>query len=142
MKEKSDSKGTDSLLKYKQYALDVQSGKITANRYIKQATKRYLDWFSRSDMEFRPQAVDRVVNFISKLKHFKGEHAGKQFQLLDFQRFIIANMFGFYWKDEEGKPKNRRVVQYVWFEVGRKAVQRSMEVVQRKRKLHPLRLVH
>lgn len=120
MKEKSDSKGTDSLLKYKQYALDVQSGKITANRYIKQATKRYLDWFSRPDMEFRPQAVDRVVNFISKLKHFKGEHAGKQFQLLDFQRFIIANMFGFYWKDEEGKPKNRRVVQYVWFEVARK----------------------
>ncbi len=120
MKEKSDSKGTDSLLKYKQYALDVQSGKITANRYIKQATKRYLDWFSRSDMEFRPQAVDRVVNFISKLKHFKGEHAGKQFQLLDFQKFIISNMFGFYWKDEEGKPKNRRVVQYVWFEVARK----------------------
>ena len=120
MKEKTDNRATDSLLKYKQYALDVQSGKITANRYIKQATKRYLDWFSRSDMEFRPQAVDRVVNFISKLKHFKGEHAGKQFQLLDFQRFIIANMFGFYWKDEEGKPKNRRVVQYVWFEVGRK----------------------
>ena len=120
MKEKSDSKGTDSLLKYKQYALDIQSGKITANRYIKQATKRYLDWFSRPDMEFRPQAVDRVVNFISKLRHFKGEHAGKRFKLLDFQRFIIANMFGFYWKDEEGKPKNRRVVQYVWFEVGRK----------------------
>ena len=120
MKEKSDSKGTDSLLKYKQYALDVQSGKITANRYIKQATKRYLDWFERPDMEFRPLAVDRVVNFISKLKHFKGEHAGKPFKLLDFQRFIISNMFGFYWKDEEGKPKNRRVVQYVWFEVGRK----------------------
>nr|DAV66809.1 MAG TPA: Large Terminase [Caudoviricetes sp.] len=121
MKEKNDNRGNlDSLLKYKQYALDVQSGKITANRYIKQATKRFLDWFSRPDMEFRPRAVDRVVNFISKLKHFKGEHAGKQFQLLDFQRFIITNMFGFYWKDEEGKPKNRRVVQYVWFEVGRK----------------------
>lgn len=120
MKEKSDSKGTDSLLKYKQYALDVQSGKITANRYIKQATKRYLDWFSRDNMEFRPQAVDKVVNFISKLRHFKGEHAGKPFKLLDFQKFIISNMFGFYWKEEEGKPKNRRVVQYVWFEVGRK----------------------
>ncbi len=122
MKEKSDSKCTDSLQfkRYKEYALNVQSGKITANRYIKQATKRYLDWFERPDMEFRPQAVDRVVNFISKLKHFKGEHAGKPFQLLDFQRFIISNMFGFYWKDEEGKPKNRRVVQYVWFEVGRK----------------------
>lgn len=120
MKEKSDSKGTDFLLKYKQYALDVQSGKITANRYIKQATKRYLDWFSRPDMEFRPQAVDKVVNFISKLKHFKGEHAGKPFKLLDFQKFIISNMFGFYWKDEEGKPKNRRVVQYVWLELSRK----------------------
>lgn len=120
MKEKSDSKGTDSLLKYKQYALDVQSGKITANRYIKQATKRYLDWFSRSDMEFRPQAVDRVVNFISKLKHFKGEHAGKNFILLDYQFYIVSNIFGWYWKDEEGKPKNRRVVQYVWYEIGRK----------------------
>ena len=121
MKEKNDNRGNlDSLLKYKQYALDVQSGKITANRYIKQATKRYLDWFSRPDMEFRPQCVDKVINFIGKLSHFKGEHAGKPFKLLDFQRFIIANMFGFYWKDEEGKPKNRRVVQYVWFEVGRK----------------------
>lgn len=123
MKEKSDNRATtDSLQyqKYKQYALDVQSGKITANRYIKQATKRYLDWFERPDMEFRPQAVDKVFNFISKLKHFKGEHAGKPFKLLDFQKFIISNMFGFYWKDEEGKPKNRRVVQYVWFEVGRK----------------------
>lgn len=121
MKEKSDNRATtDSLLKYKQYALDVQSGKITANRYIKQATKRYLDWFSRPDMGFMPQSVDRVENFISKLRHFKGEHAGKPFKLLDFQRFIISNMFGFYWKDEEGKPKNRRVVQYVWFEVGRK----------------------
>nr|DAJ82056.1 MAG TPA: Large Terminase [Caudoviricetes sp.] len=126
MKEKSDNRVTDSLLKYKQYALDVQSGKITANRYIKQATKRYLDWFSRSDMEFRPQSVDRVENFISKLRHFKGEHAGKPFKLLDFQRFIIANMFGFYWKDEEGKPKNRRVVQYVWYEVGRKCGKTSL----------------
>lgn len=121
MKEKSDNRGNlDSLLKYKQYALDVQSGKITANRYIKQATKRYLDWFSRNDMEFRPQSVDKVINFISKLSHFKGEHAGKPFKLLDFQKFIISNIFGFYWKDEEGKPKNRRVVQYVWYEVGRK----------------------
>lgn len=120
MKEKSDNRATDSLLKYKQYALDVQSGKITANRYIKQATKRYLDWFERDDIEFRPQAVVKVLNFILKLRHFKGEHAGRQFQLLDFQKFIISNMFGFYWKDEEGKPKNRRVVQYVWFEVGRK----------------------
>lgn len=126
MKEKSDSKGPVSLLKYKQYALDVQSGQITSNRYIKQATKRYLDWFERPDMEFRPQAVDKVVNFISKLKHFKGEHAGKPFQLLDFQKFIISNMFGFYWKDEEGKPKNRRVVQYVWYEVGRKCGKTSL----------------
>ena len=121
MKEKSDNRATtDSLLKYKQYALDVQSGKITANRYIKQATKRYLDWFSRPDMEFRPSSVEKVFNFIGHLTHFKGEHAGRPFKLLDFQKFIISNMFGFYWKDEEGKPKNRRVCQYVWFEVGRK----------------------
>ena len=129
MKEKSDNRGNlDSLQfkRYKEYALDVQSGQITANRYIKQATKRYLDWFERPDMEFRPQAVEKVINFISKLRHFKGEHAGKPFKLLDFQKFIISNMFGFYWKDEEGKPKNSRVVQYVWFEVGRKCGKTSL----------------
>lgn len=101
--------------KYTEYALDVQNGTIPASKYIKQATQRYLDNFSNPDLEFRPTEVDRVLNFFSKLKHFKGSHAGKPFLLLPFQKWIIANIFGFYYRGT-----NRRVVNYVYIEVARK----------------------
>lgn len=43
MKEKSDNRGNlDSLLKYKQYALDVVQGKQIACKYVIQACERYL----------------------------------------------------------------------------------------------------
>lgn len=61
--------------KYKRYALDVVSGKVIANKYIIQACKRFLCWFDKYD--FRVDKVDRVVNFISKLKHSTGVHNGK-----------------------------------------------------------------
>lgn len=99
--------------KYKDYALKVQSGEIVACKYIKQATKRYLEWFDKYD--FRPEKADKVVNFISKLKHFTGKHNGKPFKLLDYQRWIIYNIFGFYYPNT-----NRRVVNYVYIELARK----------------------
>ena len=100
---------------YKQYALDVQNGKITACKYIKQATARYLEWFERDDLEFRSEKVDRVVNFISKLRHYKGKDNKKPFKLLPYQLWIVASIFGFYYKDTE-----KRVIKYVYCELARK----------------------
>lgn len=99
--------------KYKDYAEKVQSGEITACNYIKQATKKYLDNFSKYD--FRADKVDKVVNFISKLKHFTGKHNGKPFVLLDYQFWIICNIFGFY-----HKGTNKRLINYVYIELARK----------------------
>ena len=44
-----------SLEKYKVYANAVQEGKIVACEYVKLATKRYLDWFNREDLEFKSE---------------------------------------------------------------------------------------
>lgn len=99
--------------KYKEYALDVVNGKVVTGTYIKQACQRYLDWFDKYD--FRPEKADKVVNFISKLRHFTGKHNGKPFKLLPYQKWIVYNIFGFYYPNS-----NRRVINYVYIELARK----------------------
>lgn len=99
--------------KYTDYANKVISGEIVACQYIKLACQRYLDWFDK--YEFKPDKVDRVVNFISKLKHFTGKHNNKPFDLLDYQYWMICNIFGFYYPNT-----NRRVINYLYIELARK----------------------
>lgn len=99
--------------KYKEYAQQVVNGEITACLYIKQACKRYLEWFNKYD--FRPEKADRVVNFIKNFRHFTGKHNGKPFVLLPYQKWIIYNIFGFYYPNT-----NRRVVNYCYMELARK----------------------
>lgn len=105
----------DDLDKYLQYANDVLSGKIVACEYIKLACKRYLSWFERDDMYFDCKAVDRVVNFISKLKHITGEFNNKPFILSDWQFWIVCNIFGFKWK-----KNGCRVIRTAFIQVSRK----------------------
>ena len=104
----------DEARKYKDYAEAVISGEVVACKYIVLACKRFLSWFDKYD--FRVDKVDRVVNFISKLKHSTGEHNGKNFILQPYQVFIIANIFGFYHKETD-----ERVVKYVYCELARKS---------------------
>lgn len=101
--------------KYKKYAEDVLSEKIVAGQYIKLACKRYLSFFERDDMFFDTKAVDKVVNFISKLKHFTGSHNNKPFILSDWQYWIICSIFGFKWRE-----KKTRVTRTAFIQVGRK----------------------
>ena len=106
------SKNKD-LKKYKEYAEKVQSGEIVACKYILQATKRYLDFFDKYD--FKAERVERVVNFISHLRHFTGQHNGKHFELLPYQLWIISSIFGFYYKNSD-----KRVTNYCYIELARK----------------------
>ena len=104
------------MTKYTEYAEDVISGKVIACKEIKLACQRYLDLFSRDDVEFRPTKADQVVNFIGKLKHFTGVHNGKNFKLLPYQQWIVYNIFGFYYKGT-----NKRVINYAYLELARKS---------------------
>lgn len=101
--------------KYTEYAEKVINGEIVACEYIKLACKRYLSFFEREDMYFDCKAVDKVVNFISKLTHVTGEHNGKPFILSDWQFNLICNLFGFKWK-----KNNTRVTRTAFIQVGRK----------------------
>lgn len=101
--------------KYTEYATKAVSGDIVVSKYIQQGCKRYLDWMDRDDIEFRENKVDKVINFIAKLKHFQGKHNGTPFILADWQEWIIANIFGFYYVGT-----NKRVIRNVYIECARK----------------------
>ena len=101
--------------KYLKYANDVLSGKIVAGEYIKLACQRYMDWFNRNDMYFDCKAVDKVVNFCSKLKHYTGEFNNKPFILSDWQFWIVCSIFGWKWKKND-----KRVTRTAFIQVSRK----------------------
>lgn len=105
----------DSLQKYKQYAEDIVNEKMVSCRYIKLAAQRYLSWFDREDIQFRPDKADHVVNFIEKLKHFQQPFAGKPFILEQWQKWFLYGIYGWYYTDTDD-----RVIKHIILDCGRK----------------------
>lgn len=105
----------DSLQKYKQYAEDIVNDKMVSCRYIKLAAQRYLSWFEREDIQFRPDKADHVVNFIEKLKHFQQPFAGKPFILEQWQKWFLYGIYGWYYTDTDD-----RVIKHIILDCGRK----------------------
>ncbi len=101
--------------KYQIYPNKVLSGEIPACQYIKQACRRYLSWFDRDDIYFDPEAADRPVNFIQKLKQYQGKWAGQYLILEEWQKFFLYGIYG--WKY---KGTNKRVVRHARLEISRK----------------------
>lgn len=100
---------------YIRYMNGVLDGSIVACEYIKLACKRMRDWFERDDIYFDVDDVDSRINFIFKLKHTTGQHHGAHFRLLDWQQFVIANIFGWRWKHD-----GTRVTRNVFVMISRK----------------------
>jgi len=84
--------------KLDQYCDNVLTDTIPSGIHLKNAVKRYLS-DRQNGWDFNEKAVNKVIKFISKLKHFTGKHAGQHFILEPWQVFIIANLYGFYNKD-------------------------------------------
>lgn len=84
---------------YVDYVFGVLNGSIVANEYIKLACQRVIDFDNRDDMYFDVDDVDSRINFIYKLKHTQAPWTGKNFELLPWQQFCIANIYGWKWKD-------------------------------------------
>ena len=100
---------------YIQYANDVLSGKVVAGELVKLACRRFLAFLDNPDYEFRPEVVERVVKFVATTRHTTGRHANKPFHLENWQVFAVANVYGFYRKDD-----GSRLTRYVYIEVARK----------------------
>lgn len=101
---------------YIDYANDVLSNKIPACEAIQLACRRFIDWFNRDDIYFDYDDVDGKIAFIFKLKHSTGQHYGQHFELLPWQQFCIANIFGWKWSET-----GFRVTKNVFIMISRKA---------------------
>jgi len=101
---------------YINYAKDVISGKTVACEAIILACKRFLSWFDRDDIYFDYSDVDYKIAFIHKLKHSTGQHNGQPFDLLPWQQFCLANIFGWKYNDT-----GFRVTRNVFIMIARKA---------------------
>jgi phage terminase large subunit-like protein len=96
-----------------QYAADVQSGKITAGKKIKQAVARFYSWIETADQDgfyLDHDAGMHIVNFYPTfINHTLGLLAGKPFHLAGFQAFTMYNVFA--WKK---KSDNLRRIKAVY----------------------------
>jgi phage terminase large subunit-like protein len=88
------------MTKGERYIKDILSGKVNHGEWIKLLCESHVKDLSGSDLwYFDKVEAERYVKFIEKLSLTKGEWAGKNFDLEDWQAFIIELTFG--WKSKE-----------------------------------------
>ena len=100
---------------YYKYAKAVLSGEVVAGELVKLACRRFFAFLENPAYEFRPEAVERVIEFASTLHHFTGKHANRPFIFEPWEAFAIANVYGFFRKDD-----GSRLTRYAYIEVSRK----------------------
>ena len=81
------------------YIRGVLNGTIPAGELVKLACQRMARDLTeaeagRGEWEFRADIAERAMRFVSILPNIKGPQAGKPLVLLDWQRFVIANLMG------------------------------------------------
>lgn len=102
--------------KYISYAKQIINNEIKSGELMKLTAKRYLSWFEREDIEFRPEKADKVVNFCHHLKLSTGKFAGKYMKLTEWQKFFIYFVYGFVHKDT-----GYRVIRQCYLQLSRKS---------------------
>lgn len=88
-----------------EYITGVENGTIIVNKWIKLAVARFKADLKREDLEYKVEAVDKVFKFFYFIRINKSNHYTR-FEPLPFQAFMIAALFGFFYK-ESGKRKHR-----------------------------------
>lgn len=99
------------------YAEQVRDGRILVCEYVRLAVRRYYadqDRALERGWHFDRRAALRAIGFIERLKHTKGEWAGRRFRLEPWQHFVLWNIFG--WKNADGTRRFR----YAYIEIARK----------------------
>lgn len=86
--------------KYTEYARDVVDGNIVVGKWVKLACKRFLRFIDDDDKYYDEEAVERVIRFVQRLRHFKGSAANKPFILEPWQINFIAMVYGIKWKKD------------------------------------------
>lgn len=98
----------------KKYCTDVLSDVISACFFVKQSINLFLENLERTDIYFNEKEYNKIITFIQELQLSEQEKPTK-FKLEPWQLYIIANIYGFYWKEN-----NVRIVNNVYLELPRK----------------------
>ena len=106
------------------YANEVLSGKISACKYIKQACQIFITNLQRQKTtgfayRFDEDVATKYIRIIEKMQHVDGVLANQPLILEPWQRFLIANIFG--WLIHGGKLDGIRKHSRIYLEVGRGA---------------------
>ena len=101
---------------YLQYARDIERGRIVSGNLMKLSVARFRRLKKDKRYVFNEDKVSEAIQFIGSLKHFTGKFNGKPFVLKPWQQYIVANIYGFYYKEN----KDKRLVQNVYIEMARK----------------------
>lgn len=99
------------------YAQGVCDGKIIANNYRIKACQRFLDDLKSDAYDFRPELPERIILIIeSTICHMKGEDLfgkplrGTPFLLMSFHKFIVYNLFGFWFAGTRKLKHNEALI--------------------------------
>lgn len=111
----------DTSKEYNRYADDVLSGKIPASHNIILACKRYVSWFGRDDIYMDYDEVDKRIRVVGRMKHWKDKFYNTPFNLLPYQQWLFANIFGWKWKND-GLRVTRNVLLFMARKQGKTAL--------------------
>ena len=80
-----------------EYALDIDSGKIMASKYVKGAVARYFKDINNPDADFifNPEKAERYLRLVQKFEHVIGEWKTKEIIYEPWQNFCWMNIMGF-----------------------------------------------
>ena len=98
----------DSLTKY---ISEIESGAILSCTHVKNAVARFKRDLQDTRFEYRQDKVNDVLDCIAQLKHFTGQHSGRNFKAESWQVFIASNIYGFYWAGTEQRRFNDAYIE-------------------------------
>lgn len=95
----------ENLREVNKYVKDIVKGKKIACKELKQICQRYIDDKKNPKFVFRTKEANFVIGIIENLfEHIQGESldgkplAGNNLKLEPWQKFIVYNLLGLYWK--------------------------------------------
>lgn len=102
---------SEAVKKAEQYKKDVESGKQTANEWIKLAVQRSRKDEARTDIFYNKKAVERVYDFFYYAKISTGARY-RRMQLTPYQAWILSELFGWYFTKDKEKRRYRYALLY------------------------------
>lgn len=101
------------------YASDIKENKIIAGIYVKKAIERFYHDLKKSKkedfpFEYKQEKADLLLSFAEELK--PSDLGGKTIELLPWQIFVLSNLEGWVWKEDNSRKRFRNA----YIEVNRK----------------------